>query len=476
MNADAGLPGVLNRVGELAKQIGADRDSDLDAIRRFVEGPEVITVAAESDDYASGVVALVESSAIRADVQRISLGDVTQPALRDLLVVVTSADRALSRSEEEVVRAAHAHAGAVAVAVVEAAVFGDGPALWQAVKEIERLRLQPALTPLAVPWFFLGTAGNDEAFTTVVRRAQSAGHERAAWPVLDSVVHSMLDAVAPRLAAHESEVARLGTAEAELAYVPSRLEHEAGLIQLSVRKSLNSAEQNVYQAGLETPDLVATWQAAGRHADWAAVEVPLRQSWRRCVDVAQHVVDQLRTRFAGEIARLDPTTQIGLPPSGLTALSPSWDTAELEAALAALATVDLDGMFADLREQSEPEPQEEQEEQEDPLLDLIGVHVRQVTQVGLPDGLRAQLNAGLHFAIAGRMQAVVAAADAAVTGGARADAAAGMAVFAERLAARRAALDDPGCWRTAYAELAGLVRELEARIDRGLLSGGTSGA
>jgi hypothetical protein len=472
VNADAGLPGVLNRVGELAKQIGADRDSDLDAIRHFVEGPEVITVAAESGDYASGVVALVESSAIRADVQQISLGDATQPALRDLLVVVTSADRALSRSEEEVVRAAHAHGGVVAVAVVEAAVFGDGPALWQAVKEIERLRLHPTLTPLAVPWFFLGTAGNDEAFTAVVRRAQPAGHERAARRVLDSVVHSMLDAVAPRLAAQESEVARWRKAETELAYVPSRLEHEAGLIQLSVRKSLNSAEQNVYQAGLETPDLVASWQAAGRHADWAAVELPLRQSWRRCVDVAQHVVDQLRTRFAGEIARLDPTTQIGLPPSGSTALSLSWDTAELEAALAALATVDLDGIFADLREQSEPEPQEEQE---DPLLDLIGVP-GQVTEAGLPDGLRAQLNAGLHFAIAGRMHAVVAAADAAVTGGARADAAAGMAVFAERLAARRATLEDLGCWRTAYAELAGLARELEARIDRGLLSGGTSGA
>ena len=228
MKADAGLPGALNRVGELAKQIGADRDGDLDAIRRFIEGPEVITVAAESGDYASSVVALVQSSDVRADVQRTSLGDVTQPALRDLLVVVTSADRALARSEEEVVRAAHAHGGAVALAVVEAAVFGDGPTRGQAVKEIERLRLGPALTPLAVPWFFLGTAENDEAFTAVVGRAQSAGHEHAAWRVLDSVVRSMLDALAPRLAAHESEVARLRKAEAELAYVPSAVAGKFG--------------------------------------------------------------------------------------------------------------------------------------------------------------------------------------------------------------------------------------------------------
>ena len=105
MSTGTGLPETLDRVGELARQAGADVDRDIEAIRRFIEGPAVVTVAAESADYASGVVALVKSSDTGADVQRTSLGHVPQPDLRDLLVVVTSADRALAQSEEDVVRA-----------------------------------------------------------------------------------------------------------------------------------------------------------------------------------------------------------------------------------------------------------------------------------------------------------------------------------------------------------------------------------
>jgi hypothetical protein len=460
----------LDRVGELARQAGADLAEDLGAIRSFLAGPAVITVAAESADYGAGVVALVESGGLGADVRPTSLRDVPQPALRDLLVVVTSADRALSRSEEEVVRAAYAHGGPVVLAVVEAALFGDGPARKQAITEIERLRLGPALTPLAVPWFFVGTPEGDEAFAAAVRRASSAGHERAARRVLDAVVRSALDVLAPRLAARDREAAQLRNAEVEFAAVPRRLEHEAGLVRLTVRKSLGDAEQDVYQTGLETAARAATWLAGDRRGDWAAVEVPVRQSWLRCLDLARHIVDQLRARFAAEIARLDPTASLGPPPSELGVLSASWDTGELGEALQALTAIDLDKILGDFRAELEPEPEEPQEDAESgesgepaeepaepSLFEWITDHARQLTLGMRPDGLRAHLNAELNVALAGRMAVVAAAAEAATTAGTRADTDAGLAVFADRLSARRAEFDEAGRWTAAYAELAGLA-------------------
>jgi hypothetical protein len=496
MSAGLGLTGALDRVDELGGKVGIDRGSDLDAIRRFADGPVVITVAAESGEHAASVAALAESAGIGATVQRTSLGSVAQPALCDLLIVVTPANRALSLSEESVVRKAHAHGSGVALALVDVGLFGDGPERKQAITEIERLRLGPALTPLAVPWFFLGTDEGDEAFTNALRRARSAGHERAARHVLDAVMHSMLDDLAARLAAHDQEAARLLQAEALLAAVPGRLEHEAGLVRMSLRRSLEAAEQNVYQAGLETPALLAIWLASRGRAEWAPVEEPLRQSWRQCLDLARHIADRSRTRFAGEIARLDPTVQAGLPPSECASLASSWDTGDLREALASLAAVDLERIFGELRAQCEPEPQDDAEGplqtdaygEDAPLGDAYGgdgfpgdpsrAGARQVTRSALPAGLRAHLNAQLHFAVATRMRAVVVAASAATAAGARADTAAALTLFAERLAARRAEFDEQARWTTAHAELAGLAGaapERGARADSGLLPGGGDG-
>lgn len=494
MSGGLGLTGVLDRVGELGGKAGIDRGSDLDAIRRFADGPVVITVAAESGGYASSVAALAESAGICATVQPTSLGSVAQPALRDLLIVVTPANRALSLSEENVVRKAHAQGSAVALAVVDVGLFGDGPEREQAITEIERLRLGPALTPLAVPWFFLGTDEGDEAFTNALRRAGSAGHERAVRHVLDAVVRSTLEDLAGRLVAHDQEAARLRRAEAILAAVPGRLEHEAGLVRMSVRRSLEVAEQNVYQAGLETPSLLAIWLAGGGRAEWAPVEEPLRQSWGQCLDLARHIVDRSRIRFAAEIARLDPAVQAGLPPSECASLASSWDTGELREALASLATVDLERIFGELRAQCGPEPRDDVEDppelrddvedppqtdpsgEDQPPGDLAGADAREVTASALPGGLRAHLNAQLHFAVATGMGAVGAAASAATAAGARADTAAALTVFAEGLAARRAEFDEQARWTTAHAELAGLAEAVRGRgADSGPLPGGGDG-
>jgi hypothetical protein len=484
MSAGLGLTGALDRVGELGEKAGIDRGSDLDAIRRFADGPVVITVAAESGGHASSVAALAESAGIGTTVQPTSLGSVAQPALRDLLIVVTPANRALSLSEENVVRKAHAQGSAVALAVVDVGLFGDGPERVQAITEIERLRLGPALTPLAVPWFFLGTDEGDAAFTNALRRAGSAGHERAARHVLDAVVHSTLEDLAGRLAAHDQEAERLRRAEAILAAVPGRLEHEAGLVRMSVRRSLEAAEQNVYQAGLETPSLLAIWLAGGGRAEWAPVEEPLRQSWRQCLDLARHIVDRSRIRFAAEIARLDPAVQAGLPPSECASLASSWDSGELRQALASLAAVDLERIVGELRAQCGPEPWDDVEDppqtdpssEDQPPGDLSGGDAREVTASALPGGLRAHLNAQLHFAVATGMGAVGAAASAATAAGARMDTAAALTVFAEGLAARRAEFDEQARWTTAHAELAGLACAVRGRgIDSGPLSGGGDG-
>jgi hypothetical protein len=99
-----------------------------------------------------------------------------------------------------------------------------------------------------------------------------------------------------------------------------------------------------------------------------------------------------------------------------------------------------------------------------------------VTASALPGGLRAHLNAQLHFAVATGMGAVGAAASAATAAGARMDTAAALTVFAEGLAARRAEFDEQARWTTAHAELAGLACAVRGRgIDSGPLSGGGDG-
>ncbi len=462
MSADAGLPGVLDRVAELARQTGLDRAGDLDAIRGFAAGPPVITVAAEASEYAAGVVALAESASSGATMQRTSLGDVRQPTLRDLLIVVTPADRALSLAEEVVVRNARASHCAVAVAVVEAEVFGDDLARTQAVTEIERLRLGPVLIPLAVPWFFLGMPERDEEFTSLLRRLPS-GHERAARLVLDAVVRSMLDALEPRLAMHDEATGQWREADAERALVGGRLEHEARLIQMSVRRTLETAEQSVYQAGLDTAATIEAWLATRERADWGATEVPLREAWRRCLDAARDVVDRSRARFAAEVARLDPTSQ---PHAEIPGLPASWDTDDLRAAVASLAEVDLDRVLRDLRAR---ESAMQKPDEEPSRLDRISGYVRLATDDVLPEGMREYLNAQLHLAIGPRMAGVVTAATTATLAGTRAASAAALSAFTDRLAARRAELGEQARWLSARAELAGLVRGRAARSD--LLSG-----
>ena len=230
----------------------------------------------------------------------------------------------------------------------------------------------------------------------------------------------------------------------------------------------------MYQAGLETP-------GSGRHL--AGRRRPRRlgsrrgaaaESWRRCLDVAHHVVDQSRTRFAGEIARLDPTTQIGLPPSEFTTLSASWDTCELRAALATLATVDLDRIFADLREQSEPEPQEQQERPFSARLDRRagppGVGGRAVRRVARPPQRRTELHHRRpHARCRGRGDRGDRRRRSGRCGGRRWPS----SPKGSRPAARSSATWDAGGPHTPNSpDWSG---NSKARIDRSLLSGGTNG-
>lgn len=452
-----GLASALKQAADAARLAGLDRDGELAAISQFAEGPAVITVAEGALGRAAPVLPLIAVAGTGAAIERVPLSEVTTPALRDLLVVVTPADRALSLAETEVVRSAREHGYAAALAVVDTDAFGDGDDRALAIGEIEALRIRPALAPLGVPWFFLGTPAAESEFTSLVSAASAclhSSHEQAGLAVLREVANSMLGDIAPHLAAHAEQAALLSKASTDLVALRARLEQEAQLTVLSVRTALQGAEQDVYTAGLAVPARFAALPASPAASDLAGAAAPLRLAWDGCLELAGEVVERARTRFAGELTRLDPTALAGQPPDPIAGLSPSWETVSLRQALTALDTTDLAGLLGELRPLAGLAAKDAGDES---LIGRISARIRRYDEDKQADVLPERFNASLIRTLSLAMGAVIPAATAAATAGAATDTEAALQAFTQRLADRSTALAGQECWQAAHDMLARLT-------------------
>jgi len=137
MNApNYSLAEALARTVDATAKLGIDAAQDLASIREFAAGPFVVAIAGLPKTGRSRVGAAIASTAPRREVLEFDVRTVPRLPLWDVLLIVTPADRALSRAEEEFAKAARQQRRPVAVVVTRADLLGDATVRVSAQEEI----------------------------------------------------------------------------------------------------------------------------------------------------------------------------------------------------------------------------------------------------------------------------------------------------------------------------------------------------
>ena len=458
------LAEALTRTADATGKLGIDVEQDLEAIRAFAEGPFVVALAGLPQTGRSRVGAAVASATPRPEVPEFDLRTMPKLPLWDVLLVITPADRALSRAEEELAKAARKHRYPVAVVVTRADLLGDPKARMSAQEEIERFRLSPSLGPLGIKWFFSGANDSLDALTSFVSQTLGGeppvAHEGPALDALNRVLDTATGQLGERLTVREREFNVLREIEAQLPLALAHSDQEVKLACLSVRDSLRAAEANLYEAGFSLASSAVAWVSRVGVGAWSDVEYPLRTAWNTLITVASKVLDVERLRCQEEALRLASKIEtaresVGLIEDSALMLSASWCTADFDDAVKSVEETDLEPLFTSLQTlcQDAIEREKEDAQKQKSAVNRIGSRLQHLTASPLDDRLRTRVNADLEAIVRTRLSTLIDAASKAVEDAARADAAVANAAMKERVVAFRASLEDRHDWGTAYGEL-----------------------
>jgi len=460
------LAEALARTADATRKLGIDAAQDLATIRAFADGPFVVALAGLPKTGRSRVGAAIASTSPRREVLEFDVRTIPRLPLWDVLLIVTPADRALSRAEEELAKAARQQRHPVAVVVTRADLLGDPKARVSAQEEIERFRLIPSLGPLGIKWFFSGASDSLDALISFVSQAlggePSVAHEGPALDALNRVLDTATGQLGERLAVREREFNVLREIEAQLPLALAHSEEEVKLARLSVRDTLRTAEEKLFEAGFALASSAVAWISRGGVGAWSDVEHPLRAAWDALLATAGMALDKERLRFQEEVLRIalkiDAAREaVGLAGDSSLALSASWSTKDFDDALKSVGKADLDPLFEALHKECQDAIKRAKEETEKKrVVSRFGSRLQHFAAGPLDDRLRTRVNADLEAIVRARLARLTDAASTAAEGGARADAAAATVAMKERVAAFRTALEERHAWGTAYGELLGL--------------------
>lgn len=458
------LAEALARTADATRKLGIDAAQDLAAIRAFADGPFVVALAGLPKTGRSRVGAAMSSTALQRDVLEFDVRTVPRLPLWDVLLIVTPADRALSRTEEGLAKKARQQRRPVAVVVTRTDLLGDPKARASAQEEIERFRLIPSLSPLGIKWFFSGVNDSLDDLASFVSHAlggePSAAHEGPTLGALNKVLDIATGQLSERLIMREREFNLLREVEAQLPLALAHSEEEVKLARLSVRDTLRVAEEKLFGAGFALASFAVAWISRAGVGAWSDVEYTLRAAWDALLAAASTVLDTERLRFQEEVLRLASKIgaareAVGLAKGSSIALSTSWSTKDFDDALKSARNADLDPLFKVLHQECQDAIKREKEETEKrkSVVNRISSSLQHFAAGPLDDRLRTRVNADLEAIVRTHLGTLIDAASMAAEGGARADAAVVTSAMKEHAAAFRRSLEDRHAWGTAYGEL-----------------------
>lgn len=458
------LEDALARTADATRKLGIDAAQDIAKIKAFADGPFVVAIAGLPKTGRSRVGAAIASSVARRDSLEFDVRSAPGLPLWDVLLIVTPADRALSRAEEELARATRQLRRPVAVVVTRADLLGDPKARASAQEEIERFRLIPALGPLGIKWFFCGADDRLDVLVSFVTQTlggePSVAHVGPAIDALNRVLDAATGKLGERIATREREFNVLREIEAQLPLALAHSEEEVKLARLSVRDSLRSAEEKLFEAGFALASSATAWISRLGVGAWSDVEYPLRAAWEALLAAAGAVLDGERVRFQGEALRIaskiDAAREaVGLVGDTSLVLSASWSNKDFDDVLRSAEKADLDPLFEALHKECQDAIKREKDESEKrkSVVNRIGSSLQHLAAGPLDDRLRTRVNADLEAIVRTRLGTLTEAASTAAELAARADAAAATAAMKKRVLAFRSSLEERHSWGTAYGEL-----------------------
>jgi hypothetical protein len=462
--SDVSLSDALVRTADATAKLGIDAVQDLEAIRTFADGPSVVAIAGLPKTGRSRIGAAVASSSPRREVIEFDVRSMPRLPLWDVLLIITPADRALSRAEEELARAARNRRHPVAVVVTRADLLGEPSMRVSAQEEIERFRLAPSLGPLGVTWFFSGAADSLDSIASFVNEVLGSEttvlHEGPALDALSRVLETATGQLGERLAIREREFNILREIEAQLPLALARSEEEVKLARLSIRDTLRAAEEKLFEAGFALASAAVAWISRAGIGAWSDVEHPLRASWEALLEVVDNVLDLERLRFQEEASRIASKiglarAAVGLAERNALEMSTSWSTRDFAEALKSARQADLDPLFKALHQECQDAVKrgEEETERRKGVISRIGSSLHHLSVGPLDDRLRTRVHADLEAIVRVRLGTVIEAASKAAEDGARGDAATATGAMKGQVVDLRALLEDRHAWGTAYGEL-----------------------
>ncbi|MBP2324795.1 protein-tyrosine-phosphatase [Kibdelosporangium banguiense] len=322
---------------------GADALAELTG---FLNAPPTVLVAGLKGTGKTRVVhALAETMPDVVVVER-GLHDV--PALWDVLVLLTPADRVLSQAEESLVRQARNRGQVVTVLVTRADLFGADRD--SAVDEIERLRLAPRLRPLGVRWRFAGREDNIAGLGVrdLLGTDREAGHEPAVRAAFREILDSAVTQLSARVPTRDEERAALAEAGAQLSLVESALSALPASAATRVADRLLTAETRVQEAAHATVPQAVVWVSAMGVGPWEPVMSSLREAWSDLQRTTADVVELEREHFQQEVGRLSTKIRsvaaaLAISLTGEHKPQPQWNATDAPDA-DFVASMDLDGV------------------------------------------------------------------------------------------------------------------------------------
>ncbi len=453
----------LTRTSNALQQLGLASEPEIGAIRSYLDGDFVVAVAGLPKTGRSQIGAALKTAQNRLDVVILDVGAVPMLPLWDVLVVVTPADRALSRVEEALVRTASQRRRPLVVAVTRAELLGDHEDRSSAEKEIERFRLVPSLGPIGIRWYFCGTEEPVEELTAFVTNALGtvplSAHEGPARDALAMLLDASMAKLGERLAVREREYSILQDIEAQVPLAVAYAEEEVRLSRLSVRDGLRAAEEKLFEAGFALVSSATAWIARGGVGAWSDVEQPLRTAWTTLLETSGGALDVQRLRFQAEghrIARKISTARelVGLPAVAPVHFSGSWSNPQFEKALASAAACDLGPLFlAFQKECAEVVKLNRRHADEQSGKSRAGAGSNRSGPNGLDNRRRTLIHADLEAIVSMRLEALLEAASAAAEETGRIDAATLASAMKDQVSQLRTTLDDRHAWGASYGTL-----------------------
>lgn len=340
---------TLDATVAAAARLGMDIAGEADTLRQFLDGPSVLAVVGVANQERTALAAaLAEKFAVASVREHEPVPDVSNQ-LWDVLILVTPADRVLSRAEEALVRTAAEQRQPALVVVSRVSLLGTGAERATGVRELERFRLRPALGALDVRWFF--DDGVSESRTVIfaeiaglLRRVD--GHQRAGQRTLRRLLDQVIGGFGELLESRARDRAMLDDLATLLPSQLANIAEQTRTVRLAIADRLRAAEDAVYDATLATAETADEWVMTRGLAPWADVERPVLQAWAALQQTAFSVLNAYAERFRASLTHIvdDITTRVGqldLDPPALALPEVSWSTAAVEAGLELLATVDL---------------------------------------------------------------------------------------------------------------------------------------